>query len=122
MVLIRNIGELPGRDRIEVIRDWSQPNALRQLLGRGVEADCLYVDGGHDAPTVLRDLVTGFDLVKTGEIVICDDYLWDDPGGGNRTLGRPKIALDAFTTIYADKLKIVRGMPNVQVFFQKVAA
>lgn len=120
-LFLKNIGELPARAQIEVIRDWSQ-NALRGLLARGVQADVLYIDGGHDAPTVLRDLVTGFDLVKTSGIVICDDYLWDDPTwGGNRTLGRPKIALDAFTTIYADKLKIVRGMPNTQVFFQKLA-
>jgi predicted O-methyltransferase YrrM len=117
---LRNIDELPSRGQIEVIRDWSQ-NALRQLLAQGVKADLLYVDGGHEAPTVLRDLVTGFDLVKPGGIVICDDYLWDDPRwGGNRTLGRPKIALDAFTTIYADKLKIVGGMSNTQLFFQKL--
>jgi predicted O-methyltransferase YrrM len=120
-LFLKNIDELPSRAQIEVIRDWSQ-TALRQLLSRGVQADVLYIDGGHEAPTVLRDLVTGFDLVKKGGIVICDDYLWDDPRfGGNHTLGRPKIALDAFTTIYADKLKIVRGMPNTQVFFQKVA-
>lgn len=120
-LFLRNIGELPNRAQIEVLRDWSQ-NALRALLARGVRADLLYVDGGHDAPTVLRDLVTGFDLVKPGGVIICDDYLWDDPRwGGNRTLGRPKIALDAFTTIYADKMKIVRGMPNTQVFIQKTA-
>jgi predicted O-methyltransferase YrrM len=116
-----NIGELPNGAQIEVLRDWSQ-NALRQLLQRGVQADLFYVDGGHDAPTVLRDLVTGFDLVKVGGLVICDDYLWDDARfGGGRTLGRPKIALDAFTTIYADKLRMVRGLPNHQVYFQKTA-
>ena len=96
--------------------------ALRELLRREVAADLLYVDGGHDAPTVLRDLVTGFDLVKVGGLLICDDYLWDDPRfGGNRTLGRPKIAIDAFSTIYADKVKIVRGMPNLQTYFFKVS-
>lgn len=118
---LANVDELAARPRIEVIRDWSH-KALRELLNRGVEADLLYIDGGHDAPTVLRDLVTGFDLVKVGGIMICDDYLWDDPKwGGNRTLGRPKIALDAFTTIYADKLRFVRGMPNSQLYFQKIA-
>ena len=117
----KNIAELEGRDRIEVLKNWSHI-ALRELIGRGVQADLLYVDGGHDAPTVLRDLVTGFDLVKVGGIVVCDDYLWDDPTyGGNRTLGRPKIALDAFTTIFHDKLRMVRGLPNVQVYFQKIA-
>ena len=120
-LFLKNIDELPGRAQIEVIRDWSQ-NGLRRLIQGGVKADLLYIDGGHDAPTVLRDLVTGFDLVKVGGLVICDDYLWDDPRfGGNRTLGRPKIALDAFTTIYADKLRMVRGLPNIQVYFQKIA-
>ena len=116
-----NLAELPNVGQIEVIRDWSH-NALRELAARGVQADLLYVDGGHEAPTVLRDLVTGFDLVKVGGLVICDDYLWADPRfGGNRTLGRPKIALDAFTTIYADKLRMVQGLPNVQLYFQKIA-
>jgi predicted O-methyltransferase YrrM len=120
-LFLRNIGELPNRGQIEAIRDWSQ-NALRELIRRGVRADLLYVDGGHDAPTVLRDLVTGFDLVKPGGLVICDDYLWDDPKfGGDRPLGRPKMALDAFTSIYAEKLRMVRGMTNVQVYFQKIA-
>jgi predicted O-methyltransferase YrrM len=118
---LQNIGELPGRERIEVIRDWSHV-ALRGLLARGFKTDCLYIDGGHDAPTVLRDLVTGFDLVKPGGVVICDDYLWDDARfGANHTLGRPKIAIDAFTTIFAKKLRIVQGIPNTQIFFQKLA-
>lgn len=118
---LANTRELSGGPKIEAIRDWSQ-NGLRMLLQRGVSADLLYVDGGHDAPTVLRDLVTGFDLVKVGGLVICDDYLWQDERfGGNRTLGRPKIAIDAFTTIYADKLRMVRGLPNAQVYFQKIA-
>lgn len=116
-----NIAELPNAGQVAVLRDWSQ-NALRELIRRGVQADLLYVDGGHDAPTVLRDLVTGFDLVRVGGLVICDDYLWSDARfGGNRTLGRPKIALDAFTTIYADKLRMVQGLPNIQVYFQKIA-
>ncbi len=118
---LSNMSELEGRDRIEVLRLWSA-DGLRQLLARGVRADFLYVDGGHDAPTVLKDLVLGFDLVKVGGVVICDDYLWSDPQfGGARTLGRPKIAIDAFTTIYSDKLNILAGMPNTQTYFQKIA-
>lgn len=120
-LFLRNIAELPDPGRIEVVRDWSQ-NALRALIARGVRADVLYVDGGHDAPTVLRDLVTGFDLLKPGGLLICDDYLWDDPKwGGDKLQGRPKMAIDAFTTIYADKLRFIRGMPLFQVFLQKTA-
>src|SRR5437867_13030072 len=47
-LFLKNIDELPSRSQIEVIRDWSQ-NALRALLHRGVRADLLYIDGGHDA-------------------------------------------------------------------------
>ncbi len=118
---LSNIDELEGHDRIEVLRQWSA-DGLRQLHGRNIRADFLYIDGGHDAPTVLKDLVLGFDLVKVGGVVICDDYLWNDPQfGGARTLGRPKIAIDAFTTIYSDKLNILAGMPNSQTYFQKIA-
>jgi predicted O-methyltransferase YrrM len=120
-LFLRNIDELPNRSQIDVTRDWSHL-ALRQLIARGVRADVLYIDGGHEAPTVLRDLVTGWDLLKPGGLLICDDYTWDDPRfGGNRTLGRPKIALDAFTTIFADKLKFIRGMPLLQIYLQKTA-
>lgn len=118
---LKNIAEIPQAERIEVIRDWSHL-ALRRLVDRGVQADLLYIDGGHQAPTVLRDLVTGFDLVKVGGLVICDDYLWDDPRfGGQQVLGRPKIAIDAFTTIYSEKLRMVRGLSATQVYFQKTA-
>lgn len=113
---LANIDELEGRDRIEVIRDFSV-NALRELIRRGVQADVLYIDGGHDAPTVLHDLVNGFDLVKPGGLMIADDYLWDDPKhGGDHPLGRPKMAIDAFTSIYAGKLRVIRGLPNTQVY------
>jgi len=115
------IAALPQPERIEVFRDWSQ-NALRELRNRNVKADVLYIDGGHDAPTVLRDLVIGFEIVKVGGLVICDDYLWNDPKfGGHQVLGRPKIAIDAFTTIYADKIAMVRFLSNYQVYFQKIA-
>jgi predicted O-methyltransferase YrrM len=116
-----NIAELPNGDQVEVVREWSQ-NGLRRLINQGVQADLLYIDGGHAAPTVLRDLVLGFELVRVGGLVICDDYLWADPQwGGDNVLRRPKIAIDAFTTIYGEKLEICGGLPNPQVFFRKIA-
>jgi predicted O-methyltransferase YrrM len=119
-LFMRNIDELPARGQIEVMRDWSH-KALLKLLQDGVRADLLYIDGSHAAPDVLRDMVLGFELVKPGGFMIGDDYLWADPRfGGQHVLGRPKVAIDAFTTIYGDKLKIVFGMPNNQTYFQKL--
>jgi len=118
---LANMAELPNGSQVEVVRDWSH-KGLRRLVNEGVQADLLYVDGDHAAHAVLRDLVVGFELVKPGGVVICDDYLWDDPKfGGGDTLGRPKIAVDAFTTIFHGKIRVLRGMQNIQVGFVKIA-
>ncbi len=115
----RNIAEVGGQDRVEVLRDWSH-TGLAELGRRGVKADFLYVDGSHAAPDVLRDLVLGFEIVRPGGIVCCDDYLWKEAAlGGDITLGRPKIAIDAFTTIYGGKLTMVNRTAITQIFFRK---
>jgi len=116
-----NIGELPNRDQITVMRSTSVEGLMR-LNTDGVKADFVYIDGSHAAPDVLADLVLSFPLVKLGGYVVCDDYLWDDPKyGGDDIVGRPKIAIDAFTTIYARKIFIARGLPKQQAAFRKVA-
>jgi predicted O-methyltransferase YrrM len=117
----RWLAEEPDPGRVELLRELSH-SALRRLVDRAVRADLLYIDGGHDAPTVLRDLVTGFDLVAPGGVIVCDDYLWADPKfGGEDLIGRPKLAIDAFTSIFARQCRIVEGLPNYQVYIRKTA-
>lgn len=116
-----NIAELPDPDKLVVMKSWSR-DALVRLAHEGVKVDFVYVDGSHAAPDVLSDLVLSFGLLQNRGLIICDDYLWSDPRyGGHDLVGRPKIAIDAFTTIYARKLRVLRGIPNVQVAFVKVA-
>lgn len=115
----RNIAELPDPEKLVVMKSRSF-DALVRLAQEGVRADFIYVDGSHAAPDVLSDLVLSFGLLKNGGLIICDDYLWSDPRyGGSDIVGRPKIAIDAFTTIYARKLRILGGLPNVQIAFQR---
>jgi len=71
----------------------------------GVKADFVYVDGSHQAPDVLADLVLAFQVLRPGGVLICDDYLWSNEGPGTEdVLNSPKIAIDAFTTIFRRKL------------------
>ncbi len=114
-----NIAETGRADAVETLRAWSH-EALVQLLSRGVQADFIYIDGAHDALNVLRNAVMSFEMLKPGGVMILDDYLWNNPKyGGNHTLGRPKIAIDAFTTIYADALEVATMPTNVQTFIRK---
>ena len=66
--------------------------------------DFVYIDGSHQAPDVLMDACLTFRMLKTGGIMVFDDYLWKAVDG---VLHQPKIAIDAFVNIFSDELDIV---------------
>ena len=72
--------------------------------------DWIYIDGSHRAPDVLFDAVVAFKLLKPGGLMIFDDYLWRDPSIELfDPLRNPKIAIDAFTNIYGQEIRIQRA-------------
>lgn len=73
--------------------------ALGSLIGDNQEGsfDFIYVDGGHAAHQVLQDLCLAWPLLKTGGLMVCDDYIWDLH---REILLRPKIAIDAFAAMF----------------------
>ena len=58
--------------------------------------------------------------MRPGGIIICDDYLKGAPAG-DLMLGSPKLAVDAFTSIYRDRLDIPWGQPLYQLVMIKRA-
>lgn len=68
--------------------------------------DFLYIDGSHIAKDVLTDACMAWPLLNKGGIMVFDDYLWGDP---RDTLHRPKIAIDAFTNIFAEEMQHVHS-------------
>ncbi len=116
-----NIAELDGNDRITVMRMASHA-ALHNLRSQRVMADLVYVDGSHFGCDVLSDLVQSFFITRTGGVMICDDYLWRGRKERPRALvDTPKPAIDAFTTCYARKLRIIEDVPLYQLAFEKLA-
>jgi predicted O-methyltransferase YrrM len=99
-------------------------SALIQLLSSGDKRyDLIYIDGSHTAPDVLLDAVLAFRLLRIGGIMIMDDYLWTmEPQRSVDLLNTPKLAIDAFTSIYMRKLRILSDLPNSQCFVEKIAA
>lgn len=79
--------------------------------------DFIYVDGYHGRVEVLEDAVLSFRLAKVGGIIAFDDYLWDDPAYNHD--GLPKPAIDAFRSIYRDKLDLLYW--GFQVWVRKTA-
>lgn len=72
--------------------------------------DFIYVDGSHQAPDVLSDAIMSFKLLRKGGVLVFDDYLWKDDGPkGQNPLWGPKIAIDAFTNIFSQKLTVIRA-------------
>jgi len=66
--------------------------------------DFAYIDGSHTAPDVLTDACMVWPLMRTGGIVVFDDYLWGEVGN---ILHRPKLAVDAFLNIFAEQVQIL---------------
>jgi predicted O-methyltransferase YrrM len=76
----------------------------RQVYEGNIRADFIYIDGSHKAPDVLTDACMAWPLLKPKGIMVFDDYMWGDP---RDALHRPKIAIDAFTTIFGETAEII---------------
>lgn len=76
-----------------------------------VAYDFAYVDGSHFPVDVLRDSVLLWPTIRKGGIVIWDDYAWQFKG----PLTTPKIALDAFLSVYEGKYRLIHKGYQVAV-------
>lgn len=81
---------------------------MQAQLGHGY-FDFIYIDGSHEAADVLFDAVNAFKLLRSGGVMVFDDYLWyNNPADIIRA---PKIAIDAFVNTHFDKLQVYGGVP-----------
>lgn len=106
--------------RVEVHRARSVEALPKLLCDQGAgRFDMVYVDGSHQAADVLWDAVLSFKLLRVGGVIVFDDYLWSG-GPPHDLLMAPKIAIDAFTTVYASKVRILSA-PLYQLYVVKTA-
>jgi predicted O-methyltransferase YrrM len=77
--------------------------------------DFIYIDGDHTAYGVLKDAVAAYESLKVGGIVAFDDYQWS---AGLGHLKEPKLAIDAFGTIYKDRLQLL--LQDYQCWYKKI--
>jgi predicted O-methyltransferase YrrM len=96
------------RHRIKLIKNYSQV-ALRDPAFSKPVFDIIYVDGGHRAQDVLEDAILSFRALKKNGIMIFDDYLLKK----DRRIDEPKMAIDAFLSIYTDQIKVLHKQYQV---------
>jgi hypothetical protein len=116
------IGKASNNVDLHVHKGYSDA-CMAQLLSQGLKGyfDFVYVDGSHQAPDVLCDAVLGFKLLKTGGVMVFDDYLWHEELTTGRDILRcPKPAIDAFINLYFRKINVI-PMPLYQIYVQKIS-
>jgi hypothetical protein len=64
----------------------------------------------------IKDAVNSFEVLRVGGLLAFDDYLW---GAALPLLQTPKLAIDAFLSIYQNKIKVL--VKDYQVLVQKIA-
>ena len=77
---------------------------IRQLDNFIGAFDFIYIDGCHSAKSVIEDAVLSFHLIKSGGIIIFDDYKW---GKDLEIINRPQTSIDAFLTIYSNYFHVL---------------
>jgi hypothetical protein len=108
-----------ARPRVNKLKTTSQ-EGLRQMLNLPQQPlDLIYVDGSHHAADVLQDIVMGWQLLAINGTMVLDDYLWREPHGRG-AIHEPKLAIDAFTSIYGERLAIIGDVPLRQLAFKRL--
>jgi predicted O-methyltransferase YrrM len=114
------LGWFPPGNQPEVrkIKSFSHSALCSLLATERNYYDLVYVDGSHHAADTLADIMLCWFLLRIGGVMILDDYLWKEPTGRG-AIHEPKIAIDAFTTIFGQRLRIIMDAPLRQLYFVK---
>ncbi len=112
-----------GRVTLHTLKGRSSDQLARLIAkGHGQSFDLVYVDGSHESPDVLSDLVLSFELCKVGGLIMCDDYLWSSATHGQQNpLDEPKLAIDAFVNCHLRKVAVYHA-PLYQLYLRKTSA
>lgn len=105
---LRNMEKLSNLKPVypEVNRAPSTEVLAEEMHRCGIPYHFIYIDGSHQAKDVLTDACMAWQLLAPGGIMVFDDYLWGNP---RDVLHRPKIAIDAFTNIFAEELQVIHS-------------
>jgi predicted O-methyltransferase YrrM len=116
-----NVAAVGSACPVEVRQGDSLGELARLVVEEPVRAfDFISIDASHRACDVIGDAVLAFRLLKRGGVMAFDDYLWSPfKPGSEDPLSTPKMAVDAFTTLFARQARVLAGLPIYQLYVQK---
>jgi predicted O-methyltransferase YrrM len=99
-----------------IIMEDDSYNGLVKLWNYGGELfDFIYIDGSHVAKDVITDACMCWPLLVEGGVMCFDDYGWGEPIPETH---KPKLAIDAFITIFQEDLEVIHR--GYQLIVQRV--
>ena len=107
-----------GKDKKVTVMKMKSQKALIKLNAHEENInrfDLIYIDASHEGADVILDAVLCWSLLKTGGIVIFDDYIWTKL---HKPYFTPKPAIDSFLYLYKPQIKVIHIAR--QVFIQKI--
>jgi len=111
-----NVARAKKPDQQLTILKHTSYQALSHLISEDWIFDFIYIDGDHTAPAVLTDACMAWPLLKSGGIMLFDDYHWNPEGFTDWQ--KPKMAIDAFSHVFKDQFKVVHD--GYQIAVQKI--
>ena len=78
----------------------------------------IYIDGWHGASQVRKDINNSWKFLKSGGIIICDDYFYDGDAYKQSDKDIPAPVINNFIKKNRDNLKIL-CVNNNQIFLKK---
>jgi predicted O-methyltransferase YrrM len=111
--LRRNLDLSGAADKVTVIKGFSAVE-LRKLPLDSFEI--IYIDASHRGKDVFVDAAESWGLLKKGGLLIFDDYAWDV---APLLEDRPKLAIDAFLTLFNKEIQVLEKTFQVIVLRQR---
>jgi len=99
-----------NKEKVKILQGFSQ-EILRDVKDI---YDFIYIDGSHKAGDTLEDAVLAWRMLKSGGIMIFDDYKWHKYEDEHLN---PKMGIESFLTVFGDQLDIL--LEDYQVIVKK---
>jgi predicted O-methyltransferase YrrM len=95
---------LPFKDKVTKYKGWSS-SILRKYPEEAI-FDFAYIDGDHTAYGTLMDVILIHPLIKSGGMIIFDDYGWKDPSDLSPQ-NSPELAINVFCHVFEKQYDVI---------------
>ena len=85
---------------------------MANLISDHKQFDFIYIDGSHLGKDVMTDACMAFQLVKSGGVIVFDDYEWTDLPD---PIDRPKMAVDYFITLFNKDINLIYSSYQIAI-------